>query len=148
MAAKTEDIDTKLVAALEALRNDRSIPATREKLAELAGCSSGAIRYRTKAVEALRAIKTARKATKAKPPKSVEQELRAEVADLKKQVKQARDQTQVQVNKRKDAERKLEKFQKLYAQLATQLDEAKSKLVALGANPGTVLPFRPSDADG
>ena len=148
MAFKTESIDAKLSAGIDKLREDRSIPATREKLAELAGCSAGAIAYRTKIVEALQSIKEKRKASKVKPVADSERDLRQEVQELKTQLKEARDQTQVQVNKRKDIERRLDKLQRLYAQLLSQLSEAKEKLSVLGVNLGTVLPFRSANDDG
>ena len=144
LAQNTADINDALVRALDVIEADRSIPATQEELAERAGCSRGAISYRQDVKKRLKAIKMGRKAdAKQMPAPDSPEDLKVRLKEAEDMLKAARNETKVQFDKRLALEQKYEKMRKLHVLQDERVAELRTKLSALGGNPGTVVPFKP-----
>ncbi len=140
--SNSEDIDTRLAAAIVTLRGDRKLPATEQTLVDLSGASRGTVRSRSSVMKALKDIKEERKLAKPMPVAEKVINLRDELESLRKQLAVARDETQVQFNKREALEVKFRKLEKSYALQGAQLQELAGQLAALGGSPRAVVPFR------
>lgn len=144
--SNSEDIDTRLAAAIVTLRGDRKLPATEQTLVDLSGASRGTVRSRSSVMKALRDIKEERKLAKPMPVAEKVINLRDELETLKKQVAAARDETQVQFNKREASEAKFRKLEAMYAQREAHMSRLTAHLAALGGVPSAVVPFRKKKA--
>lgn len=142
----SKDIDTRLAEAVEKLRADRKLPAIEQTLVDLSGASRGTVRSRSSVMKALKDIKEERKAAKPTPVVEKVINLRDELETLKKQVASARDETQIQFNKREASEAKFRKLEAMYAQQEAQLKRLTAHLAALGGVPSAVVPFRKKTA--
>lgn len=72
-----------------------------------------------------------------------EDDLKAEIEDLKRKVEAARWESKRQFDMRVDTERKYEKLTKRYALQADLLTQLSAKLATMGGSHGSVVMLRP-----
>lgn len=143
-AAATVAINDRLEAALEKLRADRSIPATRASVAELAKCSPGTVNNRSSVVDALRDIKHARKKGKPAASEPLENDPVQEIKELKEKLAKSRDANLGLLNERDAMKRKYDKVSKNYQSLAEKYRDLQGTLPGDREElPSTVVPLRP-----
>lgn len=117
-----EDLTQKIWDAITSIKKARSIPATQDKLAEMAGCTRKTLHNRGWPITELKKIKEDRKANKAGKPKSITAEHRlnseTHIAREKMLIRQIR-------NLQEQNGKLFDRVQELEEQKAGLLDTAK-----------------------
>lgn len=144
---RTRAIDEALKRALDMIRADLKLSATRESAAQLAGCCLGTVNGRPSVLKALDTIKAARRTAKPQARAASDAPLAAqEIKRLQQQLSDSRDERLRLVNERDSLKRVVEKLQRQNTLLSDKVLALATQVRTGNQTPSAVVHLPPRGA--